>query len=128
MRLFHFRHSSRAEAPGWGAAGVALLLAGGAAAVFGGGLAGCAASAAYSKCGLRGCVGDAAITAEVKTLFGRHPVLEAPNLLSVQTLDGVVYLGGIVDTDFERQIAASVATEAQGVVRVVNSIGLANGR
>jgi osmotically-inducible protein OsmY len=108
------------------AAGVALLLTG----VLGGTLplAGCAASAAYAKCGLRGCAGDAAITAAVKSLFGQHPALEPPNLLSVQTLDRVVYLGGIVDTDFERQMADSVASAAPGVVSVVNSIGLANGR
>jgi osmotically-inducible protein OsmY len=54
--------------------------------------------------------------------------LEPPNLLTVRTLDHVVYLSGVVDTDFERQMAESVALEAKGVARVVNSIGVSGGR
>jgi osmotically-inducible protein OsmY len=45
----------------------------------------------------------------------------------VQTLDHVVYLNGLVDTDLERQLAESVAAGAKGVTRVVNSIGLSGG-
>jgi BON domain len=87
-------------------------------------LAGCAA---YRKCGFRGCPGDAAITARVEALFAQHPAIEPPNLLHVQTLDGVVYLTGIVDTDYQKQLATAVAREA-GVTNVVNSIGLSIGR
>lgn len=65
---------------------------------------------------------------EVETLFHQHPVLEPPNLLTVQTLDHVVYLYDIVDTDLERQMAEMVALQAHGVTRVVNSIGLGGGR
>ncbi len=90
-----------------------------------GALPGCAV---FTKCGFGGCPGDAEITAQVRALFDQHPVLEPPNLLQVQTLDHVVYLDGVVDTDFERQIAESVAHEAKGVARVVNSIGLSGGR
>jgi osmotically-inducible protein OsmY len=43
-------------------------------------------------------------------------------------LDHVVYLSGLVDTDLERQMAESVAQEAKGVAKVVNSIGLSGGR
>ena len=86
------------------------------------------ACAVYKKCGVAGCPGDAAITAEVQTLFDRHAVLEPPNLLHVQTLDHVVYLTGLVDTDLERQIAESVALEVPGVARVVNSIGISGNR
>src|ERR1700681_1512068 len=82
------------------------------------------ACAAYKKCGFGGCPGDAAITAEVRALFDQHPALEPPNLLHVQTVDHVVYLSGLVDTDLERQMAESVAHEAAGVTKVVNSIGL----
>ena len=92
-----------------------LILLGGAS------LDGCAV---YRKCGFAGCPGDAKITAGVKALFKQHPALEPPNLLTVQTLDHVVYLYGIVDTDLERQIAESVALQAPGVAQVVNSIGL----
>jgi osmotically-inducible protein OsmY len=89
---------------------------------------GCAVYETYKKCGFSGCPGDAAVTANVRALFDRHPALQAPNLLSVQTLDRVVYLSGVVDTDLERQMAESVALEATGVVRVVNSIGVNNNR
>jgi osmotically-inducible protein OsmY len=92
------------------------------------GAPGCAVYHTYEKCGFSGCPGDAAITANVRGLFDRHPALQAPNLLSVQTLDHVVYLSGVVDTDLERQMAESVALEATGVVRVVNSIGVNNNR
>ncbi len=89
------------------------------------GLAGCAALTTYRKCGA-GCSGDAAITAAVHGLYRQHPAIEAPNLIDVQTLDGVVYLYGAVDTDMQRQLAASVALEAAGVKRVVNAIGIDN--
>jgi osmotically-inducible protein OsmY len=93
--------------------------------VLAGALPGCAA---YEKCGFRGCPGDAEITAEVRALFDQHPVLEPPNLLEVQTLDHVVYLNGLVDTDMQRQMAESVAHQAKGVAKVVNSIGLSGGK
>ena len=90
-----------------------------------GALPGCAA---YRKCGFGGCPGDAEITTEVRTLLDRYPALEPPNLVQVHTLDHVVYLSGLVDTDLERQMAESVAQEAKGVAKVVNSIGLSGGR
>jgi osmotically-inducible protein OsmY len=90
-----------------------------------GALSGCAV---YRKCGFGGCPGDAEITVQVRALFDQHPALEPPNLLEVQTLDHVVYLTGVVDTDMERQMAESVAHEAKGVAKVVNSIGLSGGR
>ena len=99
----------------------ALALSG----VVGGALAGCAV---YKKCGVSGCPGDAEITAQVQALFVKHPELEPPNILEVQTLNRVVYLTGVVDTDYERQIAEVVAREAPGVTNVINSIGLSGGR
>ncbi len=89
-----------------------------------GALPGCAV---YQKCGFNGCPGDAEITAQVRALFDQHPVLEPPNLLAVRTLDHVVYLNGLVDTDTQRLLAQSVALEAKGVTKVVNSIGLTGG-
>jgi hyperosmotically inducible periplasmic protein len=89
-----------------------------------GAFAGCAT---YEKCGLHGCPGDAALTADVQSRFAQHPTIEPPNLLHVQTLDGVVYLTGIVDTDYQRKLATDVAQGTPGVKNVVNSIGLTNG-
>lgn len=80
------------------------------------------ACAVYTKCGFRGCSGDANITANVQAQFRQHPALEPPNLLHVQTLDRVVYLTGQVDTELERSLAESLARNVAGVKRVVNSI------
>jgi len=44
------------------------------------------------------------------------------------TLDHVVYLNGLVDTDFQQQTAQSLALEVKGVAKVVNSLGLSGGR
>jgi osmotically-inducible protein OsmY len=90
-------------------------------------LSGCAAISVYRSCGVGGCPGDATVTRAVNELFTQHPVLEAPNLIDVQTLNHVVYLYGLVDTDLQRQLAESVARGAPGVTRVVNTIGIRNG-
>jgi len=86
------------------------------------------ACAAYKKCGFDGCPGDAQITTQVRALFDEHPELKAPNLLDVQTVNHVVYLYGLVDTDLQREMAASVARQAPGVAKVVNSIGISGNR
>ena len=85
-------------------------------------LSGCAA---YEKCGFKGCPGDAKITADVQAEFTGHAELEAPNLITVQTVNGVVYLYGLVDTDYQQQMAEAVAHQVPGVTKVINSIGLA---
>lgn len=90
-------------------------------------LSGCAAISTYRSCGVSGCPGDATVTRAVDELFTQHPALEAPNLIDVQTLNHVVYLYGLVDTDLQRQLAESVARSAPGVSRVVNTIGVRNG-
>lgn len=89
---------------------------------------GCAMYAGYQKCGFAGCAGDAAITVAVRRSFEAHPVLEPPNLIDIQTIDRIVYLNGLVDTDTERELAGSVARNTEGVARVVNSIGLSSNR
>jgi osmotically-inducible protein OsmY len=81
----------------------------------------------FRKCGFSGCAGDADISAQVRALLYQHS-LQPPNLIQVQTLDHVVYLTGLVNSDTERLTAQSVALEAPGVSKVVNSIGLIGGR
>lgn len=81
--------------------------------------------AAYRKCGFEGCPGDAKIAASVSDAFKKHAELQAPNLIDVQAIDGVVYLYGLVDTDYQLQMAELVAHQVPGVTKVVNSIGLA---
>jgi osmotically-inducible protein OsmY len=99
------------------AAGVLILMLGW--------LTGCAA---LGKCGLQGCPGDAQITAEVRSLYSQYPALEATNSIDIQTIDRVVYLRGLVDTPFQRRLAAEVALKAKGVARVANMLGLSNAR
>ena len=91
-----------------------------------GALVGCASYGPYARCASGGCTTDATITADVQALFNRYPALEPPNMIHVQTVDRVVYLTGLVDTPLERQIAESVALDATGVARVVNSIAVNN--
>jgi osmotically-inducible protein OsmY len=86
-----------------------------------------AACAPYEKCGFAGCPGDAQITADVRALFDQHPELGPPALLSVKTLDGVVYLDGVVNTDLVREEAKAIALQARGVKSVVNSLGVTSG-
>ena len=93
------------------------------APILAGGLSGCAA---YRTCGFGGCAEDAQITANVRAQFDQHLALEPPNLIDVQTLDHVVYLHGLVNTELERSMAQSVALDTAGVARVVNSIAIYN--
>jgi osmotically-inducible protein OsmY len=86
-------------------------------------LTGCAT---FNKCGLRGCPGDADVTAMVEAKLRQYPALQAPNSVRVRTLDHVVYLYGLVDTDLERQLAESVAIKAAGGARVVDSVTISN--
>lgn len=88
---------------------------------------GCAAISTYETCGVGGCPGDATVTRAIDELFTQHPALAAPNLIDVQTLNHVVYLYGLVDTELQRQLAESVARGTPGVSRVVNAIGVRNG-
>jgi osmotically-inducible protein OsmY len=83
------------------------------------------ACAAYEKCGFKGCAGDAKIAAAVSAAFTHHAELQPPNLIDVRAIDGVVYLYGLVDTDYQQQMAEAVAHQVPGVTKVVNSIGLA---
>lgn len=93
------------------------------ALVLAGALPGCAV---FGKCGFGGCPGDAQITTDVRALFDQHPGIGSPGAVSVQTLDGVVYLNGIVDTDLMREEAEALARQAPHVKKVVNSIGVLN--
>jgi len=82
----------------------------------------------FNKCGLRGCPGDAEITARVRALYDQYPALEGTNSIDIQTINHVVYLRGLVDTPFEREVAEDVASRAEGVSRVVNALGINNAR
>jgi osmotically-inducible protein OsmY len=88
-------------------------------------LAGCAP---FGQCGLRECSADAKISAEVRTLLAQNPSLGAPNLITVQTTQGVVYLRGLVSTPYQIAEAGSIAEQAAGVTHVQNLLSIDNSR
>lgn len=87
-------------------------------------LTGCVSS---HQCTSEQCKNDAKITADVQAKFKERRELGAPNMIYVQTREGIVYLTGQVATDPQRQTAEGLAGQVPGVVRVVNSIALTYG-
>src|SRR5258707_14385889 len=86
-----------------------------------GALGGCAT---YEKCGLEGCARDRQISAQVEALLNAHPELGPPGSISVETLNGVVYLDGLVSGGLEKRSVDSIVRQASGVKRVVNGISV----
>jgi osmotically-inducible protein OsmY len=84
-------------------------------------LAGCAS---FEKCTKAACAGDPKITTDVSALLDAHAELGPPGAIRVQTIDGVVYLNGLVNTDLESENAEAIAYQAPNVKNVVNSIGI----
>ncbi len=84
--------------------------------------------AAFGKCGLHECPADARISDEVRALFAQSPSLGSPNLISVQTLNGIVYLRGLVSTPYQIAEAESLAQQAAGVSGVQNMLSIDNSR
>jgi len=64
---------------------------------------------------------DAKISANVQAQLVQHPELGP---ISVRTQDNVVYLNGMVSTGLQRNIAESVAYQAQDVVKVQNLVSV----
>ena len=81
------------------------------------------ASATVGKCESDACRDDAKIKIDVQKLLDNDPGLGPAGSIRVQSVNGVVYLHGMVDTGRERLTAEAVATQAPNVARVVNSIG-----
>ena len=64
---------------------------------------------------------DAGITSKIKAKFVGDPDVKALDV-SVQTEEGVVYLTGRVENQFQKDEAGRIAAETEGVVKVVNHI------
>jgi osmotically-inducible protein OsmY len=93
------------------------------ALLLGASLSGCAT---FEKCAAQNCAGDAQITADVRAALSEHPDLGAPAALRVQTINRVVYLNGLVDTELQRTSAETYAMRVANVKDVVNSIAIRN--
>jgi osmotically-inducible protein OsmY len=87
--------------------------------IFAAGFSGCAL---FPKCSPENCATDAQINADVSALFSQHPELGAPAALHIQTINGVVYLSGAVDTEFEVRNAEAIARQVANVKDVENNL------
>lgn len=87
--------------------------------IFAMGLNGCAI---FPKCSPENCATDKQINAEVTQLFSEHAELGAPATLHIQTINGVVYLSGPVDTEFEVRHAEALARQVANVKDVENNL------
>jgi osmotically-inducible protein OsmY len=88
-------------------------------------LAACALTSCMSarKCTTADCAGDAQISASLdKWLYDNKAI--QPYTITVQAIDGVVYLYGIVDTQLLKNVIEEQAQQTPGVKRVVNSISV----
>ena len=66
-------------------------------------------------------VGDAAITAKVKTSFAADELVKARNI-NVDTVQGVVTLNGVVNSAAEKQRAMDLARRIDGVSSVRDNL------
>jgi osmotically-inducible protein OsmY len=82
-------------------------------------LSGCAA---LGKCSPENCANDVKITADVADMLGAHSEFGPPGTIQVQTINGVVYLNGLVNSDMERQNAETLVLRLPNVKDVVNSL------
>ena len=83
---------------------------------------GCTTLGAGQKCGLADCNADARLASAVQTSLDRHPELGPAGQLQVGALNHVLYLYGGVANDLQLAVAKSIASEAGGDAKIVNSI------
>jgi hypothetical protein len=86
-------------------------------------LSGCAD---FRQCGSQNCTSDKGITTDVEARLNKMAALGPPGSITVQTLDRVVYLNGVVDGGLDKRNAESVALQVPGVSQVVNSIAVSH--
>ena len=84
-------------------------------------LGGCAT---YEKCGLEGCAIDRKISTQVEALLNAHPEIGPPGTITVETLNGVVYLDGDVVGGLDKRNIESIVRQVSGVKKVVNGVSV----
>src|SRR5258708_6530678 len=103
-----------------------ILINGITIAVIAGGLTGCKSYWWQTKSSERSTgrmVDDKHITSVVKKKLASEPVYKFDDV-DVKTFDGVVQLSGFVNNDEQKERAAQIAQQVEGVGRVVNGITL----
>jgi osmotically-inducible protein OsmY len=82
--------------------------------------AGCASLATHEESCSAGCSDKSISDAVRRSLFNDASISDTN--ITVSTVNGIVYLHGLVGTSVEREAAIAEASRVAGVVRVVNSI------
>ncbi|MEP6484332.1 MAG: BON domain-containing protein [Rudaea sp.] len=90
-------------------------------------VSGCAPVETQKSCSGDNCVSDSEITHNIELEIGDRAELSGWTI-TVQTIDGVVYLHGLVDTTPQRDRVEAIARDTRGVKGVQNSIELRNAR
>jgi osmotically-inducible protein OsmY len=83
-------------------------------------LTGCAT--VFPKCSPENCATDKQINADVNQIFREHTEFGPPATVHVQTINGVVYLSGPVDSDFEVRRAEALVRQVPNVKDVENNL------
>jgi hyperosmotically inducible protein len=83
-------------------------------------LTGCASI--FPKCSPENCATDKQINADVNQIFREHTEFGPPATVHVQTINGVVYLSGAVNSDFEVRRAEALVRQVANVKDVENNL------
>jgi osmotically-inducible protein OsmY len=87
--------------------------------IFALGLNGCAV---FPKCSPEHCASDKQVKADVSQLLSEHREFGAPADLHIQVINGVVYLSGPVNSDFEVRRAEELVRQVANVKDVENNL------
>jgi osmotically-inducible protein OsmY len=82
--------------------------------------------ASYRACPGSECTADDDTTAAVDAAIVQNTDLGPPSQIEVSTFNHVVYLDGIVDTEYQRSEAEAIAGRSDHGAKIVNSIALSN--
>ena len=82
-------------------------------------LSGCAV---FDKCSPENCSTDKQINKDVNELLAQHRELGPAGTVHVQTINGVVYLTGQLDSDFEIRNAEALVRQVANVKDVENNL------
>jgi osmotically-inducible protein OsmY len=83
-------------------------------------LTGCATI--FPKCSPENCATDKQINADVNQIFREHTEFGPPATVHIQTINGVVYMSGPVDSDFEVRRAEELVRQVANVKDVENNL------
>jgi osmotically-inducible protein OsmY len=90
-----------------------------AAILLAGTLSGCAV---FDKCTPENCSTDKQITQDVNELLSQHGEFGPPGTVRVQTINGVVYMTGTVNSDFEIRNSEALVRQVANVKDVENNL------